>query len=274
MSLLYEIPNKLYDAVVIKRPSASCKTPYVADIYIPELDLTTMAHSPALGCCGLSDKDHKVLVVEQDNKKGTCSHVIMLSHIEEKNTHIYVGIHPKLAETLVMNALNKNYFSKLQNIKELQREKKYLNSRFDFVGKTENDDEFILEVKSVPLSDYDDISSQERKTKNYEDYDVYNKVAYFPDGYRKNKGAVVSPRALKHIEELEKIAMETKIKTYLCYVVQREDANRFQTSILDPTYKLAVKKASLNGVTILTLQVKWGPDGKAIFITDNLLTHL
>lgn len=274
MSVIHQIQNKLYDAVVIKRPSASCKTPYVADIYIPELDLTTMAHSPALGCCGLSDKDHKVMVVEQNNKKTTCSHIIMLSCIEEKNKSIYVGIHPKLAETLVEQALLQNQVSCLSNIKNLQREKKFLNSRFDFMGKTENDDDFILEVKSVPLSDYDDISSQERKTKNYDDYDVYNKVAYFPDGYRKNKGAVVSPRALKHIEELEKIALETKIKTYLCYVVQREDANRFQTSILDPTYKQAVKKASDNGVTIIVLQIKWTKEGEAILITDNLTSSL
>ena len=34
-------------------------------------------------------------------------------------------------------------------------------------------------------------------------------MSYFPDGYRKNANEPVSPRALKHIEELEKITLET-----------------------------------------------------------------
>ena len=82
---LYSIPHKLYKAIIVKRPSATCKTPYVADVYIPELDLHTMAHSPSLGCCGLADKDHEVMVHEQTNKKTVCKYVIMLSHIYEKN---------------------------------------------------------------------------------------------------------------------------------------------------------------------------------------------
>ena len=271
---LYSIPHKLYKAIIIKRPSATCKTPYVADVYIPELDLHTMAHSPSLGCCGLADKDHEVMVHEQTNKKTVCKYVIMLSHIYDKNTNIYVGIHPKLAETLVEQALIHSKIPGLENLREIQREKKYLNSRFDFIGINENGDNFILEVKSVPLSDYDDISAKERKNKDYSEYNIYDKVAYFPDGYRKNKGALVSPRALKHIQELEEITKTTNIKTYLCYVVQREDANRFQTSILDPIYKEAVKKASESGVNIITLQMKWDAQGNCDLISNNLLTHL
>ncbi len=270
MTILYKISEKLYEAVIVKRPSKECRTPYVADIYIPELDINSLAHTPALGCCGLSDQGHKVLVKEQSTKGKVCKYVVMLLYIEEKGRKIYVGIHPKLSETIVNNALELNCFKKLQNVKEVEREKKYLNSRFDFKGKTKDDKEFILEVKSVPLSDYEDISAKDRKTKNYDDYDLFNKVAYFPDGYRKNKGSLVSPRALKHIEELEELTLTQGIETYLCYVIEREDANRFQTSILDPIYKEAVKKASDNGVNIITLQVRWNDKGEAEFLTDEL----
>lgn len=195
----------------------------------------------------------------------------MLSCVEEKSSEIYVGTHPRLAETLVKQALETNKISCLQNLQTIQREKKYLNSRFDFVGKTNRETNFILEVKSVPLSDYEDISSKERKDKNYDGKDVTDKVAYFPDGYRKNKNQLVSPRALKHIEELEEIRnTHNDIETHLCYVVQREDCNRFQTSVLDPIYKNAVKKANENNVNVIALQIRWTRNGEAHLLTDNL----
>jgi DNA-binding sugar fermentation-stimulating protein len=271
-TFIYKIPGKLYKATILKRPSQYCKTPYVADIYIKELNKTAIAHSPSLGCGGLTDKDQTVLVslLPKTNKKKICEYVIMLACVKEKNKTIYVGTHPKLSETIVHCALKQNKINVLQNCTNLKREQAYLNSRFDFSGNTKNNNEFILEVKSVPLSDYQDITKKERKNKDFGHYDVFNKVAYFPDGYRKNKKELISPRAFKHIQELEKISINTNIKTYLCYVIQRADANRFQTSILDPIYKNAVKKANCNGVNIIALQIKWNSIGEAILVTDNL----
>lgn len=277
MEPIYQIPDTLYEAVILKRPSAKCKSPYVADIYIHELEETAVAHSPSLGCCGLADKDHKVMVCRipetKSKKERVCEYVIMLSCIEEKGKQMYVGIHPKLSETIVHQVLLQNRISQIENISNVQREKKFLNSRFDFIGKS-NTQDFILEVKSVPLSDYEDISAKDKKQNapNYDDKSVFDKVAYFPDGYRKNKNQLVSPRALKHIQELEEItlAKDNEIATYLCYVIQREDANRFQTSILDPIYKAAVHKANQNGVNIIALQIKWTRNGNAYLTSDCL----
>lgn len=56
--------------------------------------------------------------------------------------------------------------------------------------------------------------------------------------------------------------------------LKREDANRFQTSVLDPIYKEAVKKASNNGVNIIALQIKWNRNGEAYLMNDNLPIHL
>ena len=63
------------------------------------------------------------------------------------------------------------------------------------------------------------------------------KISYFPDGYRKNSTDVVSPRALKHIKELEEIARTTNKRAILCFVVQRTDVACFQPSNIDLTYK-------------------------------------
>ena len=84
MSVIHQIQNKLYDAVVIKRPSASCKTPYVADIYIPELDLTTMAHSPALGCGGLADAGSTIFMIPA-NEKSKCDYTLYLSEVSDED---------------------------------------------------------------------------------------------------------------------------------------------------------------------------------------------
>lgn len=100
--------------------------------------------------------------------------------------------------------------------------------------------QFILEVKSVPLVN-------ERN------------VSYFPDGYRKKKDSVVSPRALKHINHL----VELTNKGYRCFLVfciQRSDSTGFEISDKDKVYKDAVTKASLAGVNILAIYFDWHED--------------
>ena len=268
--LLYTIPGTIKEATVLKRPSKTCKTPYVADIIIHSDETVHMAHTPSLGCCGLANKESVVLVNDIPNPKGVCTKSIQIAKIINDNHSTYVGIHTKLAEIITQSAIKNNCIKKLQNVRQLEREKKFLNSRFDFTGIMENGKRFILEVKSVPLADYEDITAKERKKKDYSNRDYNSKVAYFPDGYRKKKGAVVSPRALKHINELKQICLEGEIETFMCYVIQRDDASSFQTSVLDPTYKQAVDDARKCGVHIITLQVGWNSKGEARFITDSL----
>jgi DNA-binding sugar fermentation-stimulating protein len=127
-----------------------------------------------------------------------------------------------------------------------------------------------MEVKNVPLADYEDITSKERKNKCYDDRAYNSKVAYFPDGYRKKSTDPVSPRALKHIKELTLIKKESKTRCIMCYVIQRTDVNRFQPSVIDPEYRAAFKEAQNAGVEIITLVVKWSRDGAASFVRDDL----
>jgi DNA-binding sugar fermentation-stimulating protein len=274
--MLMKLDN-LIEGQVSKRPSKHIKSPYVADIKCKsESDKEILAHSPSLGCCGLADINSHVLLQERKEKSIKCSHVIYLSIVKEKDSEQIVGIHPKLAETLVESALKLNKLTKLQNVKRYKREtsiyiKDKINSRFDFTGVDENGMPFIMEVKNVPLADYEDISIKERNKIDFSDRSIDSKVAYFPDGYRKKSTDTVSPRALKHIKELTIIKTEVPtIRCIMCYVIQRTDVNRFQPSVIDPEYRNAFAIAMNLGVEIITMVVSWNRDGEAIFIRDNL----
>ena len=129
-------------------------------------------------------------------------------------------------------------FTTLQNVKSYKRETSIyvpgkVDSRFDFTGIDCNGVPFIMEVKNVPLADYEDITAKDRKKKCYDDRDVNSKVAYFPDGYRKKSTEPISPRALKHIQELTLIKKESVTRCIMCYVIQRTDVCCFQPSIIE-----------------------------------------
>lgn len=277
MSILLLQLGEVFRGEVIKRPSKQCKTPYVADVQL-ENGEEILGHSLSLGCCGLADKGSTVLMTipqsSNSNKKTVCSHRIDLSLFRDldRNEEIVIGINPKIGENIAEEALKNNCMRNLENIRSYTREVKIMNSRFDFAGIDENGKPFVLEIKNVPLADYVDVPKKERskyvdeiKNKNFNE-----KIAYFPDGYRKNSTDVVSPRALKHIQELEDIAKQGTVRTILCFIIQRSDVKQFQTSNVDLTYKDAVYQAYHNGVEINTIQVAWNKQGQCHFIRNDL----
>ena len=287
MQVLLKIDN-LIEGQIIKRPSKYIKTPYVADILYENEEV--LGHTASLGCCGLADVNAIVLMTlspeskiktkpkNQANMK--CTHTVYLSVLKNGENEQIIGIHPKLAETLTESALTSNLLSRLQNIKKYRREtaiyiKNKIDSRFDFTGVDQNGIPFIMEVKNVPLADYEDVTAKERSKMDFSDRDLNSKVAYFPDGYRKKTSDPVSPRALKHIRELTLIKREMlessqNIRCIMCYVIQRTDVNRFQPSVIDPEYRAAFKEAIETGVEIITMVVSWNRNGEATFIRDDL----
>ena len=265
----------LVEGQIVKRPSKLIKSPYVGDAIINNQEF--LAHTAALGCCGLCETGSTILFAPMKNKDDPtkCMYSAQLSIINEKNNEIIIGIHPKLAEELTEKCLINNYLSILKNVKAYKREtviyvENKVDSRFDFSGIDENGVPFIMEVKNVPLADYEDICAKDRKGKCYDDREYNTKVAYFPDGYRKKSSDPVSPRALKHIRELTLIKKESKTRCIMCYVIQRTDVDRFQASVIDPQYREAVKLAVDAGVEIITLVVEWRRDGTAYFVRDDL----
>ena len=279
--MIMKIDN-LVPGTVTKRPSKIIKSPYVADVNINNTEF--LAHTASLGCCGLCDTGASILLAPLNNSKKSknnkedavkCVYSAQLSVINEKGNEIIVGIHPKLAEQLVENCLIKNYLSILQNCKKYRREtvifvEDKVDSRFDFTGMDKNNIPFIMEVKNVPLADYEDTCSKDRKKMCYDERPYDSKVSYFPDGYRKKTTDTVSPRALKHIRELTLIKKESITRCIMCYVIQRTDVDRFQPSIIDPEYRQAFKEAVEAGVEIITLVVNWTRDGEAYFVKDDL----
>ena len=272
--LLHQLTN-VVEGVVIKRPSKYIKTPYVADIEvnIDDSNFTEdiLGHTPSLGCCGLVDTGATVLLTESINDKSKCSHTVQLSIINNSNTNkqLIVGVNPKLAEILAESALKNNCLSRLLNIKSYKKETTVyiegkVDSRFDFSGIDENGIPFLMEVKTVPLS-----SPTLGKNTNINN----NGISYFPDGFRKKVTDTVSPRALKHIQELTLIKRETKVRCLMCYVIQRSDTHMFMPSPADPAYKKAFYEAMEAGVEIITLQVDWQLQDNTVnayFVRDDL----
>ena len=285
--MLMKLDN-LVEGTIIKRPSKLIKTPYVADILHSETNESVLGHTASLGCCGLADANASVLMApcpvpkgkhKKEDGKLKCSHTVYLAvqKDEKHKNEVIVGIFPKLAENLVECALKNNCLQKLKNIKSYRREKKvfiegHVDSRFDFAGIDEDGKEFYMEVKNVPLADYEDMCAKDRKKADFSDREFDSKVAYFPDGYRKKTTDPVSPRALKHVNELSYLKQQSPNTTrcIMCYVMQRTDVNRFQVSIIDPEYRKAVKEAIENGVEVITLVIEWNRNGEAYFVRDDL----
>ena len=59
----------------------------------------------------------------------------------------------------------------------------------------------------------------------------------------------------------------SKTRCLLGFVIQRTDVEYFQTSIIDPIYKEAVKKSHNLGVEIFAMVVNWDDNGCAHFVT-------
>ena len=92
------------------------------------------------------------------------------------------------------------------------------------------------------------------------------KIAYFPDGYRKKNKDTVSPRALKHIQELEELKKTNpEYRCILIFVIQRNDIIHFQASNLDPLYKNALQTAYKNGVEVIPIQIHWEQTGNCYY---------
>jgi len=268
MSIVYKLEN-LTTGIVEKRPSQHCKTPYVADV---SLDGTSvLVHTPALGCCGLCDKTATILMSPLENKKTKCAYRAEISVVYEPKIgrNIYIGTNPKLAETLIFECMKQDKLRFLKNRKSYKREVKIedSNSRFDFAGLDKDSKPYLMEIKNVPLADYVDMSAKDKKKHDmsiYDDYEYNEKISYFPDGYRKLAKEPISPRALKHMNELAKIAEKYSIRCIMCYVIQRSDAKYFQPSVIDPHYREAFYEARKKGVEMYALQFEWNENGEAI----------
>ena len=267
--------SKLYKCLILSRPSKVCKSPYLADVTVFDehnaiLEENVMAHSPALGCCGLIVPNVYVLCTKSEsttNKSKYVIHNILQENIFQNfSIQEIIGVNPMLANPIVKSLLLKNKIEEFQDISNLQSEVTIDESRFDFSFYTSANQKVYLEVKNVPLADVVDVSEKERKKMDMNLYDFSKKIAIFPDGYRKNKDEPVSERALKHVNHLAKIHTENpSTLCVLLFLIQRNDVDSFKPSSLDPIYQKAVYEAMKIGVQVLPICVTW-KENKCYFL--------
>lgn len=285
--------NNTYIAYIHNRPSKIIKTPYLGDcsVYTNEsnknnltkltknkkcqklnvINDDVLVHLPSLGTCGLTENGKFIVVTPKNSSTAKSKYLTQLTYINKPNT--IVGINPMLANEIVHNMLKNNILHFLTDLDTIKPESTFGKSRIDFKC-TKGDKTIYIEVKNVPLADHYDLSKTElkKKLKDNDFIEEYNqtikkynkKIALFPDGYRKDKNAPVSERAVKHFDELININKLENHESYLIYIIQRKDISSFSPSRLDKIYRDKFEEAIANGVKIVPICVEWIQDKNCI----------
>ena len=119
---LYQVPN-VSSATVIKRPSKTCKTPYVADVQLENDEATHMAHTACLGCGGLVDAGKEIVMKEVSNTQNVCKYRVSFAKVQERGIEHIVGVDPKLAEDMVEVTSKELHFNSKRCERISKREK-------------------------------------------------------------------------------------------------------------------------------------------------------
>ena len=212
--------NKLISGLLIKRYKR-----FFADVKVK--NKTLIAHCPNSGSMmGLLNQGNKVWITEAANKKRKLKYTLQI--IEKNGSK--VGVNTHFTNKIVAHGLQNNLIKNFKKTIKIKSEQVFgENTRFDFYledGKTKS----FLEVKNVTLR---------RKPK----------IAEFPDS--------VTARGKKHLDELIN-ATKKGFKSYLLFVIQREDCNKFEIAKdIDPEYSKALIMAIKHNVKILCYDCKF-----------------
>lgn len=209
MVLLRDLGD-LITGKVVRRPSASVRTPYVADVALASSD-QVLAHTPALDCAGLIVPGGRVHMTKNPPPKPgaqptkTTHSVQLAEEPREDGTHALVGAHPSLAEGFAEAALQRRLVPELGAYNRILRQQALGSSRVDFVLEMEGGGVTLVEVKNVVCADYPEGGVPEGRSKvgvYTSPASPYTRTALFPHGAQKKAIGVVSDRAIKHIHEL------------------------------------------------------------------------
>ncbi|MDC0473257.1 DNA/RNA nuclease SfsA [Pelagibacteraceae bacterium] len=216
--------NPLISGVLIKRYKR-----FFVDIKVKNQIIT--AHCPNTGSMmGLLNEGNKVWVTKSENIKRKLKYTLQIIECAGKK----IGVNTHMTNKIVYEALTKKKIKEFKNKYEVSREKKFgIDTRFDFLI-TQNKIKSFVEVKNVTLS---------RK---------YG-LAEFPDS--------VTARGSKHINNLIE-ATKQGYKSYLLFVVQREDCKTFKiASDIDPKYSSLLTIALKKKVKVLCYDCKISSKG-------------
>ena len=214
-----EFKEKLLQGTLVKRYKR-----FFVDIKIGNKIIT--AHCPNSGSMmGLLNKGNKVWFSTSDNPKRKLKYTLEIIEIEKK----LVGINTLLANKIVLEALKNKKIKSLVGFSKISTEVYFSKkTRFDFLI-SNNKEKCFLEIKNVTLSREE-------------------KIAEFPDA--------ITSRGTKHLKELV-VAKRKGFKSYLLYLIQREDCNLFKiANDVDKKYKFAFDEALKSDVKILCYDCK------------------
>lgn len=262
---LYKYNNLVDNITLVKRPSKSVKSPYIADVLVE--DNEELAHCPALGVSGLLNTTSKIICSKNEDVKRKSKYTVELVYLPStKNTFTLTNTNPQFGNRIFASIIKNNLLQEYNNYSICKAEKTYKDSRFDFYIKKENDREEFIEVKSVLLCDFmkNDYPANIIKNPEISALEEYKKAAIFPDGFRKNKNVPISTRAIKHLETLED-CVQNGYDATLCFIIQRDDCDYFKPSNVDQFYYAALKKAKNNGVNIMAIKVSWTHKGQCLY---------
>jgi len=211
--------ERLLQGILIKRYKR-----FFVDIKYQSKTIT--AHCPNSGSMmNLLKSGNIVWFTKSNDPKRKLKYTLQMISINGK----LIGINTHLTNKIVLEALEKKKIKSLLTFNTIKSEVKFSdNTRFDFLI-SNNKEKCFLEVKNVTLS-------------------RQNNIAEFPDS--------ITSRGTKHLRELIN-AIKKGYKSYILYLVQREDCNFFKIAQdLDEEYKNTFDIALKNGVKILCYDCK------------------
>lgn len=144
-------------------------------------------------------------------------------------------------------------------------------------------EKFVVEVKSVLDTDYDPATAPAEQGQEFgvflappdQSGPNYRRAGIFPWGRSAQKGPagepVVSARAIKHVQELTRIARgekkmtiqgeERRVRAAILFVVVRHDVETFRPNYeACPSFARYLKEAKDAGVLVVAHRVRWGEE--------------
>lgn len=183
-----KISEKIEKATFIKRPNR-----FIAKVYINDKELTV--HVPNTGRCKeIFIEDAKVILRKLQSNKRKTEYDLISVWKEDK----LINIDSQMPNRIVYEALIDKKIKKLSRYNEIEKEKTFQNSRFDFRLSNDLGEKYYLEVKGVTLEE--------------------NYIAKFPDA--------PTERGTKHVRELIK-AKEEGYGAGILFLIQLQEVDKF-----------------------------------------------
>lgn len=191
---------------------------FLADVELEDGSVIT-AHCPNTGrMTTCAEPGWKVALSDSQNPKRKYRFTWELVH----NGSCWICVNTGRANEMAFEAVSDGVIPELSGYREILREQKFGNSRFDLLLKNENDFCYV-EVKNVTLRTEDG---------NYA----------FPDA--------VTARGTKHLNELIEV-VNASHRAAMLFVIARSDGNVFRAAHeIDPKYAAALEAAVSAGVEI------------------------